>query len=146
MSKELTKKGTQIEIAELVSRGKVSEPEDLVKRYKVTYAQAVMLLSSPNFIALVQAFSKARSHMSWHAKALPRIISMIDSLDPDISLRAIKLLAQITESVKGAHLDVNINLEAMVKQFAESNPQKKAGNDLHDEAIEAEYRKILNEE
>lgn len=144
MSKELTKKGTQIEIAELVSRGRISGPRDLVKRYKVTYTQAALLLSSPNFIALVSAFSKARSHTAWHSKAIPQIIKMIDNPDPDISLRAIKLLGQITEAVKGSALDININLESLVKQFAENSPHKKA-NALHDEAIDAEYQRIISE-
>lgn len=143
MSKEIAKKGTQIEIAELVSLGKITDPEDIVKRYKVGYAQAAGLLSNASFIALVSAFSKARTQLAWHAKALPRIIEMIDDPNPDIALRAMKLLGQITDSVKGADMNININLESMVKQF--TDPNKKAANDLHDTAIDAEYQRILSE-
>lgn len=143
MSKEIAKKGTQIEIAELVSLGKITDPEDIVRRYKVGYAQAAGLLGNPSFIALVSAFSKARTQLAWHAKALPRIIEMIDDPNPDIALRAMKLLGQITDSVKGADMNININLESMVKQF--TDPNKKAANDLHDTAIDAEYQRILSE-
>jgi hypothetical protein len=143
MSKEIAKKGTQIEIAELVSLGKITDPEDIVRRYKVGYSQAVGLLSNPSFIALVSAFSKARTQLAWHAKALPRIVEMIDDPNPDIALRAMKLLGQITDSVKGADMNININLESMVKQF--TDPNKKAANDLHDTAIDAEYQRILSE-
>lgn len=145
-AQQLEKKSIQIQIAEQISQGLITGPDDLVKLYNVKYHQAVLLLSSPNFIALVSAFSKAKTHMAWHAKALPRIIEMIDSPNPELAMKAMKLLGQITEAVKGADININFNLEQMVKQYAESSPHKKAAKNMDDTVMDAEYQKILNEE
>lgn len=145
MSEALQKKSTQLEIAELISRGELSSADEISDMYGVSFQQAVSLLGNSNFIALVQGISKARATLAWHSKVIPKVIQMLDNPDPKIQIQAMKLLGQITDSVKGGDFNININLENLVRQFTDSDEKSKASNNLNKTAIDAEYERVMAE-
>lgn len=143
MSTELTKRSVQVEIAELITQGKVITVDDIVSRYNVTYTQAVNLFSNQKFIQLVSLFSKAKTQMAWYGEAIPRLMEMIKSRNDKIAIQAIKMLGQITDSIQGGDFNININLEGMVKQFEESS--NSLNPDLSDSIHEAEFHRIFED-
>ena len=141
--KKLVKRNNASQIAILVARGKVKTADDLMKRYDCSFEQAIQLLSNPKFIRLVAGISLAESKLAWYGSAVPKIIEMIDSEDKKIAMQAIKLLGQTVEALKaGGSLEVNINLESLVKEFS-SNLKK---DDGLDNVVELEeFRRVINE-
>lgn len=141
--RSLEKKSVQVEIAELASRGVITTADDIVEKYGVTFTQAITLLSNPKFIALVAGISRANATLTWHSKVMPAICRMLDHPDPKIQLQAMKMLGQITDSLKGGDFNIHINLESMVKQF--SDEKQGSSNNLNEVTMEAEYKRILEE-
>lgn len=137
---ELQKRSIQVEIAELITQGKVLTVDDIVSRYNVTYVQAVNLFSNQKFIQLVSLFSKAKTQMAWYGEAIPRLMEMIKSRNDKVAIQAIKMLGQITDSIQGGDFNININLEGMVKQFEENS--NSLNPDLEDVVHEAEFSRM----
>jgi hypothetical protein len=146
MNTALAKKSVQVEIAERVSRGDLTSGEQIAEEYGVTYQQAIGLFTNPNFTALVAGISKATAKLAWHGKVIPKIIKMLDNDDPKIQLQAMNLLGKITDSIKGSDFNISINLENMVRQFSDQDEKSKTSNNLNEAVMEAEYKRILNED
>lgn len=146
MSNALIQQNQFIEIAERVSRGEITTSDDLVKLYGCNQMQAIALLGNKNFISTVAKISKAKAMLAWHSKAMPKLFQLLDDKDPKIAMQAMKMVGQYTDSIKGSGLDININLEGLVKAMEESKPSNNLKNDDMSNVIDiTEFRRVMNE-
>lgn len=107
------------EIVQSIITGECTIPEDIANKFNISYSDVINLFSDPNFTSLITKYSQAKMKMSFYGKDLKRLDEIVDSEDNKESLQAIKLKAQLTNSLKGNSIpdvNINFNLENMVKQ------------------------------
>ena len=119
----LESKQLELEIVKSISLGECTIPEDIVTKFNIPYEQVITLFSNPNFTNLIANYTKAKLSMNFHTKAVPRLMNIVDSEDNKESITAIKLLAQLTQNLKGVQstdVNINLNLESLVKESEKS--------------------------
>ncbi len=116
---DLEQNNLKMEIVKSISLGECTIPEDIVNKFDIPYEQVITLFSDPNFTNLIANYTKAKLSMNFHTKAVPRLMNIVDSNDNKESITAIKLLAQLTQNLKGVQstdVNINLNLESLVKE------------------------------
>jgi len=116
---ELEQSKLKQEIVESVSLGLCTTPEDISNKFSIPYEQVIQLFSDPNFTNLIANYTKAKLNINFHTKGINRLMTIVDSEDNKESITAIKLLAQLTQNLKGVQstdVNINLNLESLVKE------------------------------
>ena len=105
------------EIVKSISTGESTVPEDLVNNFNISYDQAISILSDPQFLSNLKNYSRAKMSMHFHSKGIAKLQEAVECEDIKTAIQAIKLQAQLSDNLKSAGTDVNINLnlEQMVK-------------------------------
>jgi hypothetical protein len=106
------------EMATSISQGLCTIPEDLVNLFNISYEQAITLLNDPGFLTLIANTTKAKLNLNFHTKAIPSLLTIVDTGDNKEKMQAIKLVAQLSNNLKsvGTDVNINLNLENLVRE------------------------------
>lgn len=127
------------EICLAISSGICTVPEDLVNLFNITYEQSITLLSDPSFLSQIKKQTQAKLQLTFHTTIPTKLNDIIKNGDNKESMQAMKLAAQLTDNLKnvGTDVNINLNLESLVKEA-----EKSVNNPILNRDLEAEFRKV----
>jgi len=118
------------DIADAIVSGQCSTLDDLQQTFGISFSQAVQLMSDPIVEQTLSDYRKSRSVLILNGPAFNRIERVINSGNDRDALSAIKLLAELSNTIKtGVSVNVNsmnVSLESRIRKSDEKDDLKKA--------------------
>jgi len=113
----------KILLASSIVQGECTTVDEICNQFGLTFETALALTTDANFGTMLTKFTKAKASIAFSSEGTNRLIGMMGNDDPKIRLSAIKMLGELAGTLKNKQGDVNVNvnLEQMVKQNETKN-------------------------
>lgn len=106
-----------------IVNGECTTIDDICSNFGLEFESALLLTTDPNFGTMLSRFTKAKAQVAFSSEGTNRLIGMMANDDPKVRLSAIKMLGELAGTLKNkaGDVNVNVNLEQMVKQNETKN-------------------------
>lgn len=106
-----------------IVNGECTTIDEICENFDLTWESALALTTDPNFGTMLTKFTRAKAAVAFSSEGTNRLIGMMANEDPKVRLSAIKMLGELAGTLKNksGDVNVNVNLEQMVKQNETKN-------------------------
>jgi len=135
----------KLQIANAIAKGEISTADDIANTFGLTFEQSMMVLSDSQFMSIVAKFTKSRAQLAFSTEGINRLIGMMGNEDAKVRLSSIKMLAEVAgvkQVSKGTDVNVNLNLENLVKGAESKTVEKTVFEQSRDESIDIDFEKL----
>lgn len=109
-------------VMQTILRGEFTTVEELVEELSLPIEQVIDVVTQPEFVEALSKYSSSQATLNYHLRAVPKVISLVDSDDDKVALSAVKLLGELTGTRKKDNgVTVNVSLEQKVNEAEKVN-------------------------